>query len=224
MVIIAICGFQGVGKDTFSNYLVSNYEFKKFSFAAATKDVLTNMFGWDRNLLEGDTIESRIFRETIDSWWADKLSIPDLTPRKILQMVGTDLFRNHFNCEIWVHIVEKKIIDMLKVNPSQNIIISDCRFPNEIKMVKNLGAKLIHIQRNLPEWFEKYKRGEDCDEALKLHLSETSWIREDFDYLIENSYNNEIGEFESQIDSFIEDKFNIKINIELKNKKRLYHI
>lgn len=47
MALIAICGFQGVGKDTFANYLVSKYEFKKFSFASVTKDILANMFGWD---------------------------------------------------------------------------------------------------------------------------------------------------------------------------------
>ena len=132
MTIIAICGFQGVGKDTFANYLVDKYEFKKFSFASATKDILADMFGWERTLLEGDTVESRIFRETIDPWWSDKLGIQDLTPRKVLQLIGTDLFRKHFNYEIWVHIVEKKIINCLKINPEQRIIINDCRYANEI--------------------------------------------------------------------------------------------
>ena len=214
MVIIAICGLIGAGKDIFANYLVNNYEFKKFSFAAATKDILANMFGWERCLLEGDTIESRTFRETIDHWWTDQLSIPDLTPRKILQMVGTELFRKHFNYDIWVHIVEKKINDVLKLNPFERIIINDCRFPNEIMMLKKLGAKLIHIQRNLPEWFDRYKGGIDCVdasvEASKLHLSEIAWIREDFDYQIENK-SNSVDEFESQIDSFIENKFDIHI-------------
>lgn len=213
MVIIAICGFQGVGKDTFSNYLVHNYQFKKFSFAAATKDILANMFGWDRSLLEGDTIESRTFRESIDSWWAKKLSIPDLTPRKVLQLIGTDLFRKHFNNEIWVHIVEKKIINCLKINSEQRIIISDCRFPNEIVMLKNLGAKLIHIQRNLPEWFDKYKAGEDCLEASKLHLSEIAWIREEFNYGITNDFDS-IEEFELYIDNFLKEKYSTEINIE----------
>lgn len=216
MTVIAICGFQGAGKDTFSNYLVDNYEFKKFSFAAATKDVLSNMFGWNRKLLEGDTIESRNFRETIDPWWASKLSIPDLTPRKVLQMIGTDLFRKHFNDEIWVHIVEKQIIDTLKLNQSQRIIISDCRFPNEIAMVKNLGAKLIHINRNLPEWFDRFKKGEDCEEALKLHISEISWIRQDFDFTIVNETTN-IDTFNNQIKIFMMEHF----NIEKKNHKDL---
>ena len=208
MVIIAICGFQGAGKDTFANYLVNNYGFKKFSFAASTKDVLSDMFGWDRKLLEGDTIESRNFRETIDNWWSVKLNIPDLTPRKILQMIGTDLFRKHFNDEIWVHIVEKKIIDALKNDVNQRIIISDCRFSNEISMLKKFDSKLIHIQRNLPKWFNKFKMGEDCVESSKLHSSETNWIRENFDYEIINDFAS-VKEFESFIDDFLSEKYNI---------------
>lgn len=208
MIIIGICGFQGAGKDTLSNYLVSKYGYIKFSFASATKDILSEIFGWERKLLEGDTNESRIFRETIDPWWSSKLSIPDLTPRKMLQMIGTNLFRQHFNHEIWVHIVEKKIIESLKINPTQKIIVSDCRFPNEIKMLKKMGAKLIFIQRNLPNWFYKYKSGEDCIEVSHLHLSEISWIREDFDYIVINEFNS-IVEFKYHIDLFVKDKFNI---------------
>lgn len=209
MVIIGICGFQGVGKDTFSNYLVNNFDFKKFSFAAATKDVLSIIFGWDRSLLEGDTLESRTFRETIDPWWSEKLSIPDLTPRKVLQMVGTDLFRKHFNNEIWVHIVEKKIIELLKKNSSEKIIVSDCRFPNEINMLKKFGCKIIHIHRNLPEWFDNYKEGNNCIEASKLHISETAWIREDFNYSISNKFDT-IVDFEFYIETFIFDNFGIR--------------
>lgn len=221
MVIIGICGFQGVGKDTFANYLVSNYNFKKFSFAATTKDILSDMFGWDRKLLEGDTIESRTFRENPDPWWSAKLSIDNLTPRKVLQLIGTDLFRKHFNNDIWVHIVEKKIIQTLQTNPSDRIIVSDCRFPNEIAMLKNLGAKIIHIQRNLPVWFDKYKDGEDCVEASKLHLSETDWIREDFDYTIANT-SNDPEEFKLQIVQFVGEKFNIVLdNVNLQTQIQL---
>lgn len=221
MVIIGICGFQGVGKDTFSNYLVDNFGFKKFSFAAATKDILAIMFGWDRSLLEGDTIESRTFRETLDPWWSEKLSIPNLTPRKILQMVGTDLFRKHFDDEIWVHIVEKKIIELLKKNSSEKIIVSDCRFPNEIDMLKKLDGKIIHIQRNLPEWFNNYKGGNNCIEASNLHVSETAWIRENFNYTVLNEFDS-VCEFELHINTFLFDNFAIENKNSKSHKDYLY--
>ena len=206
MIILGICGFQGAGKDTFANHLVSNHNFIKFSFAGATKDMLNILFGWNRALLEGDSMESRQFRETVDIWWSEKLGIPNLTPRKILQLIGTDLFRKHFNQDIWVRVVEKKILTQLKSNSNSNIVISDCRFPNEIQMLRNLGTRIISIQRNLPPWFDKYKSGLDCEEALKLHESDISWIREDFDHIISNNFETkELFEFE--INKFIKDNF-----------------
>lgn len=207
MVLLCVCGFQGAGKDTFSDYLVSNHKFVKYSFASATKDILSILFGWNRKMLEGDTKESREFREQVDSWWSEKLGIENLTPRKTLQLIGTDLFRKQFNHDIWVSCVEKKILSEMAINPNSNIIISDCRFPNEIQMLKKLGFKLIHINRNLPPWFNSYKNGINCEEAIKLHVSETSWIRENFDYEIINQF-TDIELFYLQINTFIKDNYN----------------
>lgn len=207
MVILGICGFQGAGKDTFSDYLVKHYGFIKYTFATAIKDIVSILFSWNRKLLEGDTAESRIFRETVDLWWSKKLGITDLTPRKMLQLVGTELFRKHFDSNIWLYSIEKNILNELNSNPNTNIIISDCRFPNEINMLKNFDCKFIHIQRNLPSWFELYKSGIDCIEATKLHESEIIWIRQEFDYTINNVETKEL--FEKQIILFIKNNFNL---------------
>lgn len=211
MVLLCVCGFQGSGKDTLSNYLVSNYDFVKFSFACGTKDILSTLFGWNRALLEGDTQESRKFRETVDSWWSEKLGIPELTPRKTLQLIGTDLFRKQFNSDIWVSCVEKKIISQIQSNPNSNIVVSDCRFPNEIKMLKDLGFGLIHVKRNLPSWFNEYKSGLDCGEVNLLHVSETSWIRENFEYEINNN-SDDVEQLYKLLKEFMEQNFNLSIN------------
>lgn len=211
MVILSVCGFQGAGKDTFSDYLVRTHGFVKFSFATATKDVIASIFGWERSLLEGDTQESREFRESVDSWWSDRLGIPGLTPRKMLQMIGTDLFRKNFNDNIWVYVLEKKIIRLLNSNPETNIIISDARFPNEIAMIRKLGGKLINVQRNMPEWFQDYKLGINCMRALELHPSETSWIRERVDYVVLNKTNS-LEQFEYTIKVFLEENFGLLKN------------
>ena len=100
MKIVAICGFQGSGKDTLASILIEKYGYKKLSFAGAVKDVASVVFSWDRKMLEGDTKESREWREKVDEWWSKKLGLPNLTPRYILQQFGTDLFRNHFHKDI----------------------------------------------------------------------------------------------------------------------------
>lgn len=60
MIIIGLCGAQGAGKDTVGEILINEYGFHKLSFASALKDMLAALFSWPRELLEGDTEESRI--------------------------------------------------------------------------------------------------------------------------------------------------------------------
>ena len=191
MSIIAICGFQGAGKDTLADILVNKFGYTRVSFAGAVKDVASAIFGWDREMLEGITKESREKREIIDDWWAKRLNIPHLTPRWVLQNFGTDLFRNHFHKDIWVACVEKKILSLDKV------VITDCRFDNEIQLLRKFGGKIIHIYRNqLPDWFNDFKNG-IIEPPKNLHPSEWSWIKNDFDIEINN--NSTIDDLEKKI-------------------------
>ena len=58
MSLIAICGFQGSGKDTLANILIEK-GYTKVSFAGLLKDVVATIFSWNRDLLEGTTEKSR---------------------------------------------------------------------------------------------------------------------------------------------------------------------
>ena len=195
MKIIAICGFQGSGKDTLANILIKKYGYKKLSFGGTVKDVASIIFNWDRKMLEGDSKESREWREKVDDWWSKKLEIKNLTPRYILQQIGTDLFRNNFHKDIWINCLEKKLIDYDKV------VITDCRFPNELKILNKYNATIIQIYRgNLPEWFNDVKLGKK-EPPKELHESETSWIKESSNYNILN--NGTIEELENIIENII---------------------
>jgi hypothetical protein len=199
-MIIGLCGTIGSGKDTFANELVSKYNFKKISFAGVLKDVLSSVFNWDRNLLEGDTEESRVFRNTVDEWWSERLSIQNLTPRKMLQTWGTDLCRKHFHNEIWIAALEKKCYDF----KDQNIVITDCRFPDEIECCNRMDGITIKIIRNVPDWSElALKAYNNCQESidklkeLGIHESEWKvWVCET-DLIIQN--NGSLEEFLNKI-------------------------
>lgn len=125
-MIIGITGFIGSGKDTAADYLCTFHGFKRVSFAGTLKDAVAAVFGWDRDLLEGSTKMSREWREQVDEWWANRLDIPHLTPRWVLQQWGTEVCRNGFHNDIWVASVENK----LRMT-QDNIVITDCRFANE---------------------------------------------------------------------------------------------
>ena len=186
-MIIGICGFQSSGKDTIANLLINEYGFKKLSFAGALKDVLSVIFGWSREKLEGVTKEDREWREQIDIWWSKSLNMPQLSPRYALQYFGTELFRNHWHQDIWVKTVENKLINMIKEKETENVIITDCRFENEINLIRVYGGTIINVYRNMPQWFTEYKNGKHVEEAQLLHRSETEWIRCQSDTIIENN-------------------------------------
>ncbi len=168
--IYGICGFAGSGKDTLANYLIEHHGYVKLSFAGAVKDAVSFIFGWDRAMLEGDTKESRAWREVEDPWWSQRLGFPGFSPRKALQMIGTDVFRNHFHEDIWIAALENKLRKYSKV------VITDCRFPNEIAMIRRLGGSILHITRGeSPGWFHAVQEG-SAEAPANIHVSETAWI------------------------------------------------
>jgi hypothetical protein len=166
--IIGICGFKGAGKDTIADYLVNNKNFIKISFASVIKDIISILFVWDRNMLEGITQEDRLIREQEDIWWSNKLGVK-CTPRWAMQNIGTDIFRKYFNDNIWIYSLQKR----LESNKNVNYVISDVRFPNEIEFLKSINATLIYVERNDPEeWFYNLEKVPE-----DLHVSEWAWIK-----------------------------------------------
>jgi hypothetical protein len=190
-MIIGICGFIGSGKDTAANYLVGWHGFRRDSFAGALKDAVAAVFGWDRELLEGLTPEARAWREQVDTWWAERLNMPHLTPRWILQYWGTEVCRKGFNDDIWIAALENRLRQR-----TGHTVISDVRFPNEIKAIKEQGGRIIWIKRGPdPDWYdlaiqENIHGSEEAKWELikrKVHSSETSWVGTDFDAVVDNN-------------------------------------
>jgi len=121
------------------------------------------------------------------------------TPRTLLQYIGTELFRNQILDNIWVNSLMSKyrpiglppeeervsVGDETVVlhihNPEwyPNWIITDTRFPNELKAVKNKGGITIRVLRPNPKGIK--------DEIENLHASETALDNATFDYDINNT-------------------------------------
>ena len=188
-MLIAAVGLIGSGKDTVADRLVDQYGFRRDSFASSLKDAVAVVMGWDRKKLEGKTAEDREWREQVDQWWAKRLGIPHLTPRWVLQQWGTEVFRRHFHDDIWIASLEHKLL-----YNKQDVVISDCRFPNEVGMVRAAGGKVIRVIRGTePEWFpvaiEACLGNEEAKEWLKLqlvHESEWAWANTTFDAVFVN--------------------------------------
>ena len=189
-MIIGICGLIGSGKGTVADILVNTHKFTKISFADKLKDGVASVFGWDRKMLEGDTDESRQWRELKDDFWSNETKM-EVTPRLVLQLFGTDCMRNGFDDGIWVSLVKKELLD----NPGRNYVIPDVRFANEVDMIRDVGGEVWEIKRGPdPEWLVEYKTN---GKEPKVHASEWKWIKSKKDLVIEN--NSTLDELSNQV-------------------------
>lgn len=194
-MIVGITGLIGSGKDTIAEYLITQHGFKKLSFAASLKDAVAAVFGWDRLLLEGTTPEGRVWREQVDQWWAKKLNMPDLTPRWVLQYWGTEVCRQGFHNDIWVASLENQLRQA-----KNDVVITDCRFINELDAIKNAGGVTVRVSRGPdPVWFADaiaYNSGphnmgwalsRDRLHKSGIHASEYSSVGLAYDYVVDNN-------------------------------------
>ena len=211
-MIIGVCGFIGSGKDTIADYLVNFHGFRRESFANSLKDAVAHVFGWDRTMLEGRTKQSREWREQRDEWWSDRLG-REVTPRLMLQLWGTEVCRKGFHDDIWIASLENKLR-----NSTDDIVISDCRFPNEIKSIKDAGGIIVWVKRGeLPYWYDwalSVNKGEIANftwatsraklEQAGIHASETAWVGTDFDAVLEND--SSIDDLYTKIRDLVQDR------------------
>lgn len=156
-MILAISGKARSGKDLLAK-IAAPYGFKRLAFADDLKQRVRNDFSLteahtDGALKEEPTAFKRLVYDPGDTHYAF------WTPREIMIEYGR--FYRQFDPMFWVSQVIKKIQE----SPSVNYIITDCRFPNEIEALKNIGAVTIRLERH-PD------RDKDVSDSTKANESE----------------------------------------------------
>lgn len=136
--------------------------------------------------------------------------IEKLTPRELLQIIGTECIRDKVHPSAWVNAlfadykyeihrseVSTRAAGFIDQHVYPNWIITDMRFPNELEAVKSRGGITIRVNRTLPcgdvqfngtqeEWEELVKKNKE-QSAKFNHPSETALDNAEFDYIIDNS-------------------------------------
>lgn len=70
----------------------------------------------------------------------DTIGTLRISPRRLLELFGTEFGRNRITENIWLDLVAAKYGASKK-----GIVVTDVRFPNEDKWVKETGGKRVHI-------------------------------------------------------------------------------
>lgn len=157
--IIALCGSSGSGKDTAYNLFFKQKNYLRLAFADELKRMVSK-----------DTYIPISYFEDVNL--KDKVMLK-LTPRQILQQYAQTKFKPLIDKEYFTYFVCKQIIQS-----KQNVIITDLRYYDELKVLKRLfpDIKIVWICRN--------------ESTQKDNIQITSG---DCDYIIEN--NGDIDEY-----------------------------
>ena len=173
----------------------SNWEIKKF--ADKLKEIAAHLLG-----INAEDFEDAEFKKTTlpSMWWTTcDEGLQPMTVREFLQKLGTDAMRNGLHTNVWVNalMADYECVPADRAPGGwdcDNWIVTDTRFPNEAKAIKERDGIIIRIDR--PGF-----------KPVNAHPSETSLDKWDFDYRIAN----------------LSDLFSLKVTVEtiLKHAKLL---
>lgn len=68
-----------------------------------------------------------------------------VTPRRLMETIGTDWGRQLIDPEVWVKVTEARLRSLLEQGTS--VVVDDVRFANEFDLIKRLGGSMVHIER-----------------------------------------------------------------------------
>jgi hypothetical protein len=173
--IIAFAGRKQSGKTTCSETLLDFWNTvinkdgtktgKIYNFADPLKqDICMDILGMSYDQCYG-TDEQK--NELTDIEWDGS----KLTAREVMQFVGTDLFRK-MKHNVWADATINKI----KIEYPDLAIIADCRFPNEVDVIKNAGGHVIKLNRN----------PFNSDHASEVALDHNKYDHRNFDFVLMN--------------------------------------
>jgi len=171
--IVGISGKKRSGKDHMADRLVEEHGYEKFSLADPIKEAAKEIFGFTEEQVNGDR------KEEEDEYWG-------LSPRQVLQEMGTDMFREQYGGDIWLDSLHRT----LSLELPEKVVIPDIRFPNEVEVVQSWGGHVVRINA---EWRLASQDNHASETALDDYTG--------FDSVIDN--NDSLEQFEENIDQFI---------------------
>ena len=159
--LIGISGKMGSGKNTVASMLCDiDQEFEQKSYGHKLKQVCSILTG-----IPIEKFEDQEFKKTQlgIEWWPDFRS---MSVRELLQKVGTECMRDCLHPNTWVNAL------FADYKENSKWIITDVRFPNEYKAIKEFGGVVVRVSRPCISYDE--------------HISETVLDNHKFDYKIYN--------------------------------------
>ena len=131
MKVIGLMGQARSGKSTVGNYLEDKHGFVQLAFADPVKDMLEMAFP-HMEFRHGDRSEVN--------------HILGVSPRRMMQTLGTEWGRKQINPGIWVSHMHQRLNELQRKGVKK-VVVTDIRYTNELEGLWEWGAEILYIQR-----------------------------------------------------------------------------
>jgi hypothetical protein len=145
MMIIALTGAKGSGKDTVADLLIAQYQSQwktvhRLAFADPIKRMVQHIFKLDNRTNEQ---YDKFKRSTLDVFDTDKIMC-SVEGRHVVREIGM-MMRNYNEKQFNDYIEER--LTSVAFTTNQVFVITDLRFDNEYTLLRRWGAKIIKVDR-----------------------------------------------------------------------------
>ena len=136
---IVLLGKSGAGKDHVASEcegILSGWQVTSdnLKFSRILKLVCSLVWGWDHKEMDKNSAyKEEVSPELMRFGW---------TRRQVLQMVGTDVFRENFGEDVWINAAMR----WTRRSRAQVHISTDARFPNEIDALRDEFGKVLVVK------------------------------------------------------------------------------
>ena len=159
-MLIGLVGNIGSGKSTAAKYMVKGFSFKELCFAHPLKIACDSIFRYPKNWGKKATQKEK--DDFVPGFY--------FTYREFLQKFGTEFGRKIIQKNLWIKLLEKKLIN----GKCKNFVISDVRFKNECKFILAHGGILLKIERPVDDEGEhKIENAESVDKSIEFRIDNT---------------------------------------------------
>lgn len=136
MMLIGLAGRKASGKSTVAHYMCTQHGFDEVALADPIKDGLVAMLG-----------PLGFKRDHFDDPKLKELTAEEfgVSPRRMMQTLGTEWGRNLIDEDMWITIAEARIEAMRLGGFCPAIVVSDIRRSNEAAWIRRMGGRVWEI-------------------------------------------------------------------------------